>query len=327
MHLKSGAGTLAGGHGRADGAGRLDGRRGEAGRAVGTDSETTVTFTVTPSAAAAVNTNFKVSALLTSGAIDGLHGQRRPDRPAGRGPVPPLGQLGRVRQLARDTAPQARRLGRSAAIQTTGVGETFTLPVDVHNWSATRAERDGQPDAAGRRHRRRDVASRTGRSRRAPTRRSTSASRTRSRTRRCRSATRLRDAAEHERHRPDHDDVRRRHRVRGPDARHRPEDDDPGGRGARRRSTGPRAPASTPARRSTSAASGSRAAAPATARRPASTAARSGAPGDAEQHVREGHALRRRPLLLHPRPRRLPELRGRRPRSASRTGWRTRSRS
>ena len=36
-----------------------------------------------------------------------------------------------------NTAPSARRLGRSAAIQTTGVGETFTLPVVVHNWSDT----------------------------------------------------------------------------------------------------------------------------------------------------------------------------------------------
>ena len=34
-----------------------------------------------------------------------------------------------------DTAPQARRLGRSAAIQSMGAGETITVPVDVHNWS------------------------------------------------------------------------------------------------------------------------------------------------------------------------------------------------
>ena len=49
-----------------------------------------------------------------------------------------------------NTAPSARRLGRSAAIQTTGVGETFTLPVDVHNWSDVGAERHGHPDAARR---------------------------------------------------------------------------------------------------------------------------------------------------------------------------------
>ena len=35
------------------------------------------------------------------------------------------------------TAPTARRLGRSAAIQTVAVGDTLTIPVDVHNWSET----------------------------------------------------------------------------------------------------------------------------------------------------------------------------------------------
>ena len=38
-----------------------------------------------------------------------------------------------------------------------GIGETITLPVDVHNWSTTRAERHGHADAAGRLHGRRDV--------------------------------------------------------------------------------------------------------------------------------------------------------------------------
>jgi hypothetical protein len=35
----------------------------------------------------------------------------------------------------KDTAPQADRLGRSAAIQSMGVGESIQVPVDVHNWS------------------------------------------------------------------------------------------------------------------------------------------------------------------------------------------------
>ena len=55
-----------------------------------------------------------------------------------------------------------------------GMGETVTLPVDVHNWSTTHAERHGDDHRAGRLHARRDRRSRTGRSLRAPTRRSTS---------------------------------------------------------------------------------------------------------------------------------------------------------
>jgi hypothetical protein len=35
-----------------------------------------------------------------------------------------------------DTAPQAARIGRSPAVKSMAVGESATVPVDVHNWSA-----------------------------------------------------------------------------------------------------------------------------------------------------------------------------------------------
>src|SRR4029079_13388611 len=34
-----------------------------------------------------------------------------------------------------NTAPRALRVGRSAAVTSMGLGETKTIPVDVHNWS------------------------------------------------------------------------------------------------------------------------------------------------------------------------------------------------
>ena len=46
------------------------------------------------------NTNYRISALYTHRRGDGLHGQRRARRPARRGPLRALGQVGGVRQLA-----------------------------------------------------------------------------------------------------------------------------------------------------------------------------------------------------------------------------------
>ena len=60
-------------------------------------------------------------------------------------------------QWLNGTAPQALRLGRSAAVQSMGMGETISLPVDVHNWSTDDAERHGDDHRAGRLHARRDV--------------------------------------------------------------------------------------------------------------------------------------------------------------------------
>ena len=131
-------------HGGADRAGGLDGRRGAKPiGAVSSAAESTVTFNVTPAVGAAVNTNFKIS---------------RARRPAARPPAtrtrscascsPVEGrfqrwgnwaeydQLARDRRAAGAAGSAARRRSRRPA-----VGETFTLPVVVHNWSDDAAER------------------------------------------------------------------------------------------------------------------------------------------------------------------------------------------
>ena len=40
------------------------------------------------------------------------------------------------------TAPRALRIGRSPAAQSMAVGETISVPVDVHNWSGVRSSRE-----------------------------------------------------------------------------------------------------------------------------------------------------------------------------------------
>ena len=116
-------------------------------------------------------------------------------------------------------------------------------------------------------------------------------------------------------------------RVRGPDAGIVPEDVDPGSAPPRRRWTARRAPASTPGE----ALDIGRKWEPGGATRNCSpvgvdcgSVERA---GHGQQHLRQGHALRRRPVLLHPRQGRLPVLRGQAGRVRRRTGWPTRSRS
>jgi LmbE family N-acetylglucosaminyl deacetylase len=104
---------------------------------IGSGGETTVTFTVTPSPSAAVNTNYRISALLTSGAMTGYTDNAVRIVPPVEGRFHRWGNWAELDDWFAGTAPQASRLGRSAAVQTTGVGETFTLPVEVHNWSDT----------------------------------------------------------------------------------------------------------------------------------------------------------------------------------------------
>jgi LmbE family N-acetylglucosaminyl deacetylase len=104
---------------------------------IGPGAETTVTFTVTPSATAVVNTNYNVSALLTSGVATGYTDNAVRVVPAVEGRFHRWGNWAEFDSWLSSTAPQGNRLGRSAAIQTTAVGETFTLPVGVHNWSDT----------------------------------------------------------------------------------------------------------------------------------------------------------------------------------------------
>jgi LmbE family N-acetylglucosaminyl deacetylase len=104
---------------------------------IGSGSETTATFTVTPSSSAAVNTNYRISALLTSGGMTGYTDNAVRIVPPVEGRFHRWGNWAEFDGWLANTAPQANRLGRSAAVQTTAVGETFTLPVDVHNWSDT----------------------------------------------------------------------------------------------------------------------------------------------------------------------------------------------
>ncbi|GAA3553617.1 sugar-binding protein [Kribbella ginsengisoli] len=96
-----------------------------------------LTFTVTPSSTAAVNQNFKISALFTSD--DGKSGYTdsviRIVSPA-EGRFQRWGNWQEYDQWLANTAPQATRLGRSAAIQSMAVGGTIALPVVVHNWSS-----------------------------------------------------------------------------------------------------------------------------------------------------------------------------------------------
>ena len=138
VHLKSGSGTLPAGMVAlmAPAGWTVDSASKPVGP-VGSDTETTVTFTVTPGAAAAANTNYRISALLTSGGMTGYTDNAVRIIPAVEGRFHRWGNWAEYDNWVQTAAPQALRLGRSAAIQTTGVGETFTLPVDVHNWSDT----------------------------------------------------------------------------------------------------------------------------------------------------------------------------------------------
>jgi LmbE family N-acetylglucosaminyl deacetylase len=138
VHLKSGSGTLpAGSVALTVPAGWTVDAASKPVGPIGPGAETTVTFTVTPDPAAAVNTNYRISALLSSGAATGYTDNAVRVVPAVEGRFHRWGNWAEYDSWVSGTAPQALRLGRSAAVQTTGVGETFSLPVDVHNWSDT----------------------------------------------------------------------------------------------------------------------------------------------------------------------------------------------
>jgi LmbE family N-acetylglucosaminyl deacetylase len=100
--------------------------------------ESTVTFTVTPGAGATVEQNAKISALLRtthqrSGYTDNVV---RVVSPA-EGRFQRWGKWAEYDQWLEQTAPEARRLGRSDAVTTIGLGESADVPVVVHNWSDT----------------------------------------------------------------------------------------------------------------------------------------------------------------------------------------------
>ena len=97
--------------------------------------ETTVSFTVTPSANAAVGAAARISATYTTGSKTGYTDDVVRVVPPAEGRFQRWGKWAEYDAWLEDTAPSARRVGRSDAIQSMGAGETLTVPVDVHNWS------------------------------------------------------------------------------------------------------------------------------------------------------------------------------------------------
>jgi LmbE family N-acetylglucosaminyl deacetylase len=135
LHVKSGAGTLPAGTAKltVPAGWTVDGP--QAIGPISPSSESTATFTITPSASATVNTNFKVAAVLSSGSATGYTDDVVRIVSPVEGRFHRWGNWAEYDEWIENTAPPARRLGRSAAIQTMGVGETIKVPVDVHNWS------------------------------------------------------------------------------------------------------------------------------------------------------------------------------------------------
>jgi hypothetical protein len=103
--------------------------------AVTSQAETAVTFTVTPGAGATVGANARISGLVTSGSASGYtDGVVRIVSPV-EGRLARWGEWAEYDNWLESSAPLARRLGRSAALQSMGMGETKKITVDVHNWS------------------------------------------------------------------------------------------------------------------------------------------------------------------------------------------------
>jgi LmbE family N-acetylglucosaminyl deacetylase len=94
-----------------------------------------VTFDVTPGAGAAVNSDFRIAAEYTVGRRTGYTDNVVRVVSPVEGRFQRWGKWEEYDSWLRDIAPQANRLGRSAAQQSIGVGETIALPVVVHNWS------------------------------------------------------------------------------------------------------------------------------------------------------------------------------------------------
>ena len=97
--------------------------------------DSTATFEVTPPANAAVNADVKLSALLRTGHRTGYtETVARVVSPV-EGRFQRWGKWREYDNWLMNTAPRALRVGRSAAVTSMGLGETKTIPVDVHNWS------------------------------------------------------------------------------------------------------------------------------------------------------------------------------------------------
>lgn len=135
LHVRSGGRTLPGGRVALD---VPDGWTTDGPHQTGpisSSGETTVTFTVTPDGDAATGQNARVAARLTSGRMSGYTDDVVRVVPPAEGRFHRWGKWAEYDAWLRDTAPQARRLGRSDAVQSVGAGQTMSVPVDVHNWS------------------------------------------------------------------------------------------------------------------------------------------------------------------------------------------------
>jgi hypothetical protein len=100
-------------------------------------SDATATFAVTSDASATVNQNYRISAVVTSaGNTAYTDDVVRIVSPA-EGRFQRWGKFQEYEEWLRDTAPEANRLGRSAAVDKMGAGETKDVPVVVHNWSTS----------------------------------------------------------------------------------------------------------------------------------------------------------------------------------------------
>jgi GlcNAc-PI de-N-acetylase/Carbohydrate family 9 binding domain-like len=135
VHVKSGRGTLPRGTVELK---APDGWTVEPAKRIGPISprrESTVTFDVTPTSSTPVNADVRLSALLRTGGRTGYTDTAVRVVPPVEGRFQRWGKWEEYDNWLTNTAPRARRVGRSSAVQSMGVGETITVPVDVHNWS------------------------------------------------------------------------------------------------------------------------------------------------------------------------------------------------
>ena len=137
VHLRSGRGTLRAGSVELD---VPDGWTAEPAQRIGpvsSRSERTVSFDVTPSGSAEVNRDYKISALYTTGGRTGYTDNVVRIVSPVEGRFQRWGKWEEYDNWLTQTAPRALRVGRSAAAQSMGIGETITVPVEVRNWSAS----------------------------------------------------------------------------------------------------------------------------------------------------------------------------------------------
>lgn len=101
---------------------------------ISSSKESTATFTVTPPTGTIAGQD-KISALLKAGSMTGYTDNTMQIVPPAEGRFQRPGKYAEYDQWATQTAPQALRLGRSAAVTSLASGETTSVPVTVHNWS------------------------------------------------------------------------------------------------------------------------------------------------------------------------------------------------